>query len=457
MRNCDETILTEESEANKKRVPRTGLLCLRSRGRGCDPFGRPSRQPSVWRCSESRGWFLGPAASAVPALGLGGPIGRGSQYFSWIALVDAVGAIKHALDAESLSGPDEMRPPRAGHEPRVHKRACWHPRRAPFTVPEFMAHLIKGEAADELLLASTRATPKRLLDSGYRFHYPTLSGALGNMLEVRAGSECELCGGNWLRSTLNPFGPECTSESSNATMDEVRVNIWRLRRAYEEATQGQAFEELSEEIRLLGPSAGELSQSVRAWADVIETLMREMEIQYGNRVEGAYKKQQVKSALIYWFRRSNINLPLIPGFVEPFIFSTISDWSIEAIFVLARHNELWAPVTATASPAPSWWLHITTPVRGLITRLLHQCAAFAWLLVMRLHPITPEMEKAIDAVTDETMLTHTSFLGRVTEFLRWAGNHQTELVAMIQLISVAAHEAESFLDKSGPEKESLCP
>lgn len=129
----------------------------------------------------------GALAKMLPAfrLGAGGPLGSGKQYLSWIGLDDAVGAIHHALQAEEVEGAVNV----TGPEPLPQKdfakvlgRILSRPTLLP--TPAAALRLAFGEMADEALLASTRAEPRKLLESGYRFRDETLEKALGHVLGV---------------------------------------------------------------------------------------------------------------------------------------------------------------------------------------------------------------------------------------------------------------------------------
>ncbi len=122
-------------------------------------------------------------------LGLGGRIGSGAQFMSWIALGDVVGAIGHALGAESLAGPVNAVAPAPvtnAEFTRTLARVLRRPALAP--MPAVMARLAFGELADALLLASARVVPTRLEGSGYRFRYPALEGALRHLLGQQRGA-----------------------------------------------------------------------------------------------------------------------------------------------------------------------------------------------------------------------------------------------------------------------------
>jgi len=117
-------------------------------------------------------------------LGLGGVIGNGRQYVSWITLDDLIAAMLHLLDRSQLAGPVNLVAPQPVTNRQLTKslgRALHRPTLLP--LPAFAARLALGEIADELLLASTRVIPRRLLEDGFAFQYPDLDGALSHLLK----------------------------------------------------------------------------------------------------------------------------------------------------------------------------------------------------------------------------------------------------------------------------------
>jgi uncharacterized protein (TIGR01777 family) len=127
----------------------------------------------------------GVLAKMVPPfrLGLGGMIGDGSQYMSWIAIDDLVGIIYHALTHADLQGPVNAVSPNPVTNKEFVKTLGKVVRRPTLLpMPAFFAHLLMGEMADELLLSSERVEPRKLLESDYHFQYPQLEGALRHLL-----------------------------------------------------------------------------------------------------------------------------------------------------------------------------------------------------------------------------------------------------------------------------------
>jgi uncharacterized protein len=124
-----------------------------------------------------------PKQALMFRLGVGGRLGSGRQWLSWISLDDIAGAYLHALTREDLDGPVNAVAPNPVTNAEftatlarvLHRPAVLH-------IPAFGPRLVLGEAADELLFVSQRARPARLLATGYRFQFPELEPALRHTL-----------------------------------------------------------------------------------------------------------------------------------------------------------------------------------------------------------------------------------------------------------------------------------
>ena len=111
-------------------------------------------------------------------LGLGGPIGDGSQYMSWIHLEDMLQGIAHLIANESCQGVYNFTAPNPVTNAEFSRElAASLSRPCVFKVPEFVLRLMMGEMAD-LVIYGQRVIPSRLEESGYKFIYPTISQAL---------------------------------------------------------------------------------------------------------------------------------------------------------------------------------------------------------------------------------------------------------------------------------------
>jgi uncharacterized protein (TIGR01777 family) len=117
-------------------------------------------------------------------LGLGGRLGSGKQWLSWIHVDDFVGAVQHVLSCETARGPVNL----VGPNPVPNSefttalgQALSRP--TVLSAPAFALRLGLGEMADAALLASQRVWPGRLLASGYEFRFPELGLAFANILK----------------------------------------------------------------------------------------------------------------------------------------------------------------------------------------------------------------------------------------------------------------------------------
>ena len=117
-------------------------------------------------------------------LGVGGNMGNGRQWWSWIDIDDLVGAVQHVIKAETLRGPVNVVGPNPVMNAEFTKiLASALSRPAIFPMPAFAARLVFGQMGDELLLASQRVEPAKLLASGYVFQKPILRAALEGILK----------------------------------------------------------------------------------------------------------------------------------------------------------------------------------------------------------------------------------------------------------------------------------
>jgi uncharacterized protein (TIGR01777 family) len=112
-------------------------------------------------------------------MGMGGKVGSGKQYISWVAIDDAVKAIRLALADERFRGPlNVVSPNPVMNEEFTKTLGHVLSRPTALHMPAFAVRLAFGEMADEMLLTSQRVMPKKLKDAGYEFEHPELEGAL---------------------------------------------------------------------------------------------------------------------------------------------------------------------------------------------------------------------------------------------------------------------------------------
>lgn len=149
----------------------------------------PASQAGIRTVQMRIGIVMGTAGGALPKMlpafkmGVGGKLGDGHQWMSWVDVRDVVGAIHHLLRSDLLHGPVNLVSPRPVTNVEFTKilgKVLSRP--TIFPMPAFAARLAFGEMADELLLASQRVEPAKLISSGYPFRFGNLQDCLKNLL-----------------------------------------------------------------------------------------------------------------------------------------------------------------------------------------------------------------------------------------------------------------------------------
>jgi uncharacterized protein len=179
--NRGDQVMTEESSA--------GSLYLSHVTEAWEEATEPARRKGIRVVNLRIGFVLsksggGLAAMLLPfKMGVGGRVGSGRQYLSWIAIDDVVGVISHAILTDSLHGPlNTVAPNPVTNREFTKALGSVLGRPTIFPLPAFAARMVMGEMADNLLLASARVDPVRLRETGYEFQYPELRGALRHVL-----------------------------------------------------------------------------------------------------------------------------------------------------------------------------------------------------------------------------------------------------------------------------------
>jgi hypothetical protein len=173
-------ILTEES------VPGSGFLA--ELAEQWEAAAQPAQDAGVRVVHFRQGMVLTPEGGALPRmlpffkLGLGGPVGGGTQWWSWVSIADLVSAYAFVLENDvsgelNLTAPN---PVTSRHFARALGRAIRRP--AVLPAPAFGVKLLWGQMGEEVLLFGQRSLPARLLDAGFTFRYAELDAALAHAL-----------------------------------------------------------------------------------------------------------------------------------------------------------------------------------------------------------------------------------------------------------------------------------
>ncbi len=177
-----EEILTEKSERGEGFLPRVCELW--------ENAALKSETVGIRAVTLRTGMVLDPSEGALKMMklpfkfGLGGNLGSGEQYWSWISIEDEISAIKYIIENEEISGPVNMVSPQPAKNSDfttlmsdiLNRPAFMH-------VPEFLLNAVLGDMSRELFLCSTRAVPEKLVSAGFEFNNKGLENTLREMLD----------------------------------------------------------------------------------------------------------------------------------------------------------------------------------------------------------------------------------------------------------------------------------
>ena len=149
-----------------------------------------ARRAGIRTCLLRFGMVLSSEGGALEGMiapfkmGMGGKIGSGEQYYSWIDIDDLVKAVEFAMDNNQLEGPINVVSPYPVMNYEFTKALGSRLNRPTFIpLPAFLARLAFGQMADELFLASQRVEPAKLIKAGFKFEYPKLKESLDNHIK----------------------------------------------------------------------------------------------------------------------------------------------------------------------------------------------------------------------------------------------------------------------------------
>jgi uncharacterized protein (TIGR01777 family) len=183
--NRGDEILTEKSPS--------GATFLAEVSREWETATAPAADAGVRTVNLRTGIVLSAQGGALKQMllpfrmGLGGKVGDGNQWWSWIDIGDFVAAVHWILEHTDINGPVNMTAPNPVTNAEFTKTLARILKRpAVFSVPAFAAKLAFGELAEEGLLASARVLPNKLVEAGFQFKYPDIRQSLVNLLHVAA-------------------------------------------------------------------------------------------------------------------------------------------------------------------------------------------------------------------------------------------------------------------------------
>lgn len=177
-------ILTEESEPGSGFLPEVSVQWEKAAA-GAEKYG-------VRVVNLRTGMVLDPDEGALQKmltpfkLGLGGNLGSGDQYWSWISIDDEINSIKYIIENDEISGPVNLVSPEPSRNSDFTETlGAVLNRPTFFNIPEFILKTLLGDMSRELFLCSTRALPEKLLSHGYEFRHKGLRDTIESMLNVQ--------------------------------------------------------------------------------------------------------------------------------------------------------------------------------------------------------------------------------------------------------------------------------
>ncbi len=176
-------LLTEDSPAGSGYLP---TVC-----REWEAATAPAAEKGIRVVRLRIGIVLSPKGGALAKMltpfraGLGGPLGSGTQYMSWIALEDLCRMFLHSIRTESITGPaNAVAPAPVTNNEFTKELAMALHRPAVFRMPHLAARLAFGEMADALLFSSARVVPEKMQASGFVYRYLTLRSWFSDRLST---------------------------------------------------------------------------------------------------------------------------------------------------------------------------------------------------------------------------------------------------------------------------------
>ncbi len=235
---------------------------------------------------------------------------------------------------------------------------------------------------------------------------------------------------------------------------QIRLLAWRLQNAFEEIMNPRDPDGLRAALSAISVIAEKFSDQLVAWTEVMDDLVEEAERLYGTESgRGAYKRAQVRAAVLTIARGQGITLPMLPDFLEPFVFAYGADVMADFVVTHLNTNGLWD--LNALPPKPKMSVRVGGPLiyygqrsieflNGFLTKL-------AWLIVMQSVRLSPGMSAAVKRIRPDIAATLQAFK-TLAQFLL---NNPNYVRAWAQVLSIATQQAEAFIGMSGPRKQAF--
>lgn len=239
-------------------------------------------------------------------------------------------------------------------------------------------------------------------------------------------------------------------ESSEEEFERIRQGLWRLRRDLDQLADASFFQDTVKLLKDAFGGADGFVSTVRAWANLIDKLVMEVESDFGSQPgRGPYKKRHVKGAILYLVKRTDLDIPRVPSFIEPIVWDVALDPMIDIIARVSNRNQLWEDVPAT----PSLRARVNAAAQrvGSIGELLVRwLTKISWSLVFLFSPVSPRLKTAVDEFLRENPEPFRSVLIIASWVVRNTGN----LVIVSDLFSIVVVEAQ-FVEEADEKRRKI--
>lgn len=234
---------------------------------------------------------------------------------------------------------------------------------------------------------------------------------------------------------------------------QIRMSVWRLQNVFEVVLHPTDPAALHTALTSLSFLAQQFGSQIIAWVEVIDVLVDEAERHFGTIAgRGLYKRQQVRAAVLTIARRDGIDLPFVPGFLEPLVFSLAADVISDFVVALIDGNELWDETLPTRPG--TWRAQLGGPLFYRLDTIFTAVGGFltgiAWRIAMATVRMSPAMKAAVDRVRPDISGT----IAALSTLARFAATHPDYVRAVVEVLSIATQEAETFFELTGPQKQA---
>jgi len=275
----------------------------------------------------------------------------------------------------------------------------------------------------------------------------------------------------WIKSVENfnhllaPLLPKQIENNPQQDQDpfeqELSHTILKMRRLLRESMGDDV--DIASKLKSIANNSQQFKRALVAWVSFIDTLLGSANQRHGAN-EHHITTREVKASVRLLYRSRRFNIAHIPNWLKPIIIDMTVSFSVDVIRLIAKRHGLW---DVSKPPKISWlrksfnfiwrsWLKLLTPAILTFSQIYRWCSNLYWKSVR----LSPEVLAAIAEVEKESFLfnspgnTHsTDKQNETEEALDWVQQNRPKILAFIELILAAVHEAERLHHLSGKEKK----